>query len=190
MLCLFYHNEKNFQEEKKWVNMLSERSQTQKPHTLQLHLYEILKKENPQWQKAERLLGVKKWSEVKSLSRVRLFATPWTVAYQAPLSMGFSRQQYWSGSPFPSPGYLPDPGIKSRSPALQTDALPSEPSGKSWEWKGEMQRNMKEIVGVMEMLYILTVKVIQLMSKRIKPYILTLIWWIWLHVTYTSTKFI
>ena len=49
---------------------------------------------------------------MKSLSHVRLFATPWTVAYQAPLSMGFSRQEYWSGVPFPSPGDLPDPGIK------------------------------------------------------------------------------
>ena len=52
------------------------------------------------------------------LSRVRPFATPWTVAYQAPLSMGFSRQEYWSGLPFPSPGDLPDPGIKPGSPAL------------------------------------------------------------------------
>ena len=66
-------------------------------------------------------------SEVKLLSRVRLFATPWTVAYQAPWSMGFSRQEYWSGLPFPSPGDLPNPGIKPGSPALQTDALPSEP---------------------------------------------------------------
>ena len=56
--------------------------------------------------------------------------TPWTVAYQAPRSMGFSRQEYWSGLPFPSSGDLPDPGIKPRSPALQTDALPSEPPGK------------------------------------------------------------
>ena len=62
-------------------------------------------------------------------SYVRLFATPWTVAYQAPLSMGFSRQEYWSGLPFPSPGGLPDSGIEPGSPALQTDALPSEPSG-------------------------------------------------------------
>ena len=69
-------------------------------------------------------------SLVKSLSRVRLFATSWTVAYQAPWSMGFSRQEYWSGLPFPSPGYLPNPGIKPGSPALQTDALPSEPLGK------------------------------------------------------------
>ena len=63
---------------------------------------------------------------VKLLSRVRLFAIPWTVAYQAPLSMEFSRKEYWSGLPFPSPGGLPDPGIEPRSPALQADALPSE----------------------------------------------------------------
>ena len=59
--------------------------------------------------------------KVKSLSRVRLFAIPWTVVYQASLSMGFSRQEYWSGLPFPSPGDLPDPGIEPRSPALQVD---------------------------------------------------------------------
>jgi len=59
--------------------------------------------------------------------------TPWTVAYEAPLAMGFSRQKYWSGLPFPSPGDLPNPGIKPRSPALQVDALPSEPSGKPRE---------------------------------------------------------
>ena len=67
----------------------------------------------------------------KSLSRVRLFGTIWTVAYLAPLSMGFPRQEYWSGLPFPSPGDLPDPGIEPRSPALQADTLPSEPPGKS-----------------------------------------------------------
>ena len=55
---------------------------------------------------------------VESLSLVRLFATPWTAAYQAPLSMQFSRQEYWSGLPFPSPGDLPDPGIEPGSPAL------------------------------------------------------------------------
>ena len=65
--------------------------------------------------------------KVKSLSCVRLLATPWTVAYQAPLSMGFSRQEYWSGLPFPSPGDLPDPGIEPRFPALQGDSLLSEP---------------------------------------------------------------
>ena len=68
--------------------------------------------------------------KVKSLSRVRLFVTPWTVAYQAPPSMGFSRQEYWSGLPFPSPGDLPDPGIEPWSPAFQADTLTSEPPGK------------------------------------------------------------
>ena len=69
-------------------------------------------------------------NEVKSLSPVRLFVTPWTVAYQAPSSMGFSRQGYWSGLPFPSPGDLPNQGIEPGSPTLQADALPSEPPGK------------------------------------------------------------
>ena len=68
--------------------------------------------------------------KVRLLSCVRLFATPWKVAYQAPPSMGFSRQEYWSGLPFPSPGDLPYPGNKPGSPALQTDALTSEPPGK------------------------------------------------------------
>ena len=64
--------------------------------------------------------------KVKSLSRVQLFVTPWTVAYQAPPSMGFSKQEHWSGLPFPSPGDLPDPGIEPRSPALEADALTSD----------------------------------------------------------------
>ena len=67
---------------------------------------------------------------VESLSGVQLFATLWTVARQAPLSMGFSRQEYWSGLPFPSPGDLPDPGIEPGSPTLQADYLPSGPPGK------------------------------------------------------------
>ena len=57
--------------------------------------------------------------KVKSLSRIRLFATLWTVAHQSPPSMGFSRQEYWSGLPFPSPGDLPDPGIEPSSPTLE-----------------------------------------------------------------------
>ena len=65
----------------------------------------------------------------KSLSHVQLFSTPWTIARQAPLSMGFSRQEYWSGLPFPSPWDLPDPGIEPESPARQADPLPSEPPG-------------------------------------------------------------
>ena len=68
--------------------------------------------------------------KVKSLSRVQLFAAPWTVAYQAPPSMDFSRQEYWTGLPFPSPGDLPDPGIEPRSSAFQADNLTSEPPGK------------------------------------------------------------
>ena len=68
--------------------------------------------------------------KVKSLSHVRLFETPWGVAHQAPLSMGFSRQEYWSGLPFPSAGDLPDPGIEPQSPELQADVLPSKPPGK------------------------------------------------------------
>ena len=67
---------------------------------------------------------------MKLLSRVQLLKTPWTLAWQTPLSMGFSRQEYWSGLPFPSPGDLPDPGIEPRSPPLEADALTSEPPGK------------------------------------------------------------
>ena len=74
--------------------------------------------------------------KAKSLSRVWLFATPWTVACQALQSMGFSRQEYWSGLPFPSPGNLPDPGTEPRSPTLQADALPSEPPGKPYNVPG------------------------------------------------------
>ena len=69
-------------------------------------------------------------TKVKSFSRVRLFATPWTVAYQAPPAMEFSKQEYWSGLPFPSPEDLPNPEIKPGSPALQAEALLSEPTGK------------------------------------------------------------
>ena len=64
------------------------------------------------------------------LSRVQLCATLWIVAYQSPPFMEFSRQEYWSGLPFPTLGDLPDPGIKPRSPALQADALSSELPGK------------------------------------------------------------
>ena len=77
--------------------------------------------------------------KVKLLSCVRLFATPWTVAHQAPPSIEFSRQEYWSGLPFPSPGDLPAPGIEPRSPTLRADALPSEPPGNPRrEEKGEL----------------------------------------------------
>ena len=76
-------------------------------------------------------------------------ATPWTVIHQAPLSMGFSKQEYWSGSPFPSPGDLPDPGIEHRLPALQVDSLPSEPPGKpmnscNWQEFQSPDENLKK----------------------------------------------
>ena len=69
------------------------------------------------------------FGEVKLISRVQLFATLWAVVRQAPPSTGFSRPEYWSGLPFPSPGDLPDPGIEPGSPTLQADSLPSEPQG-------------------------------------------------------------
>ena len=78
-----------------------------------------------QWERHRGLSSTE--SEIVSCCCVQLFVTPWTVNHQAPLSMEFSRQEYWSGLPFPSPGVLPDPGIKPRSPVLQADPLPSEP---------------------------------------------------------------
>ena len=86
----------------------------------------LVENTNLEIQKAQQRIFIVKFLtqkkvKVKSLSRVRLFATPWTVAHQAPLSMGFSRQEYWSGLPFPSPGDIPDPGIEPRSPVLQAD---------------------------------------------------------------------
>ena len=72
--------------------------------------------------------------KVKSLSHVWLFVTPCTVACQASPSTGFSRQEYWSGLPFPSPGELPNPGIESGSPTLQVDSLLYEPPGNPYEY--------------------------------------------------------
>ena len=66
------------------------------------------------------------------LSHVRLFATPWTAAHQVPLSMGFPRQEYWSGLPFPPPRDLPDSGFKPMSPALTGTFFTTEPPGKPW----------------------------------------------------------
>ena len=73
--------------------------------------------------------------------------TPWTVAHQAPLFMGFPRQEYWNGLPFPSPGDLPNSGIEPRSPALQTDTLPSEAPGKPYTAK-ETKNKQKAIYGM------------------------------------------
>ena len=75
--------------------------------------------------------------ECDLLFRVRLFASPWTVAHQAPLSMGFSRREYWNGLPFPSPGHLPDPGIEPASSALAGGFFTAETPGKPW-WEREV----------------------------------------------------
>ena len=83
------------------------------------------------------------------LSRVRLFATPWTVAREAPLSMGFSRQEFWNGLPLPPPGDLPYPGIEPVSPAWQANSLPSEPPGKPREVPG-LQTSTDSKVGSRE----------------------------------------
>ena len=93
--------------------------------------YKIEKGVRQGWMLSPVLFNSQVEWKVESLSRVRLFATPWTVAHQAPLSMGFSKQEYWSGLPFPSLGNLPNPGIEPRSPVLQADALPSELPRKS-----------------------------------------------------------
>ena len=77
---------------------------------------------------------------LRCFSSVQLFATPWTVACQASLSMGFSRQEYWSGLPFPSPGALPDPGMEStflKSPALGTAFFTTASSGKPEAFRGD-----------------------------------------------------
>ena len=96
-----------------WVTRKNRKGNTGRQLTRWMTTWQLVKSEN-----------------VSRSSHVLLFATPWTVARQDPLSMGFSRQEYWSRLPFASPGDLPHPGIKPRSPALQADSLPSEPPGK------------------------------------------------------------
>ena len=93
------------------------------------------------------------------LSHVWLFATPWTVAPQAPLPMWFSRQEYWNGLPFPSLGDIPNPSIKPRSSALQADSLPSEPQGENWVLKN----------GCLQIMVLETTLESPLDSKEIKP---------------------
>jgi len=95
-----------------------------------------------------------KWSEVKLLGCVRLFANPWTVAHRAPLSIEFSRQVDWSGLPFLPPGDIPNPGIEPRSPALQSDTLLSEPPGKPIDILTIIQINLlSKNLGALEMSY-------------------------------------
>ena len=86
---------------------------------------------------------LKSSERVKLLSHVWLFATPWTIALQTPLFMEFSKQEYWSGVPFPSTGDIPDPGIEPESPALQADSLPSEPPGTPL-WPGKLDYKRQE----------------------------------------------
>ena len=90
------------------------------------------------------LMAESERKKVKLLSLVQLFVTPWTVACQAPLSMGFSRQEYWSGLQFPSPGDLPNPEIEPGSPALQADTLSSEPLAESEEELKGLLMKVKE----------------------------------------------
>ena len=120
-----------------WVLGLRKTTRVVKPSGIPLvhrHLLSVLSpRMRPRFCVLFLCLAVFKESErkkVKSCSRVWLFVTPWTVAYQAPPSIRFSRQEYWSGLPFPSPGNLPDPEIEPRSPALEAEALTSEPPGK------------------------------------------------------------
>ena len=87
---------------------------------------------------------------MKSLSRVQLFATPQTLACQAPQSMEFSRQGYWSGLPFLSPGDLPNPGIEPRSPTLQADSLPSGNTQKNYTKKDHEPDNQDGVITHLE----------------------------------------
>ena len=82
---------------------------------------------------------------MKSLSHVQLFGVPWVVACQAPSSMGFSRQEYWSSLPFPLSGDLPSPGIKPRSPELQADSSPSELPGKPYKPTYKTKKRLTDI---------------------------------------------
>ena len=77
--------------------------------------------------------NLEKWYALSSFSRVQCFVTLWTVARQAPLSMGFSRQEYWSGLPFPPPGDLPEPGIKPASPKSPALAGGFFTTGATWK---------------------------------------------------------
>ena len=95
-----------------------------------------------EWRKTKHKMKVK----VKSLSHVQLFATPWTVAHQAPLSMGISRQEYCSGLPFPSSGTLPNPRIEPTSPALGGGFFTAEPSGKPGIKKPTLKARQKDMV--------------------------------------------
>ena len=99
------------------------------PSTPVSMIFFIIRHAGPVELNTQEVVGDSEKSKSYWLSLVQLFATPWTVAHQAPLSLGFSKQEYWSGLPFLSPGDLLDPGIEPRSPALQADSLLYEPPG-------------------------------------------------------------
>ena len=96
------------------------------------------------------------------ISHIWLFVNPWTVAHQAPLSMGLSRQEDWSGLPFPSPGDLPDPGIQPRSIALQADSLPTQLPGKSMETSHDLWSTIKLRWEAITMLVLHTAPIVSL----------------------------
>ena len=92
--------------------------------------------------------------KVKSFSHVRLCVTPWTVAYQAPLSIGFSRQEYWSGLPFPSPGDLPNPGIEPRSTALQAECFTVRATGEYFHYMNMSQKEYPVVRGTFSIYFL------------------------------------
>ena len=93
---------------------------------------EVISKLQENWHRLKEKIC--KWSRLFSrFSCIQVFAIPWTVARQAPLPMGFSKQEHWRGEPFPSPGDLPNPGIKPQFLAMQVDSLPSEWPLKPWQ---------------------------------------------------------
>ena len=103
---------------------------------------------------------------------VQLFAVPWTAAFQAPLSMGFFKQEYWSELPCPPPGDLPNPGIEPKSPTVQVDSLLSEPQGKPPKKQNTEEKSLNELANYFSLLWsykpfylsIFTVAVAQLLS--------------------------
>ena len=125
MVCVGFMSE--LRSYKREYNLQNQELERQHDYT-NMYLLKTMSWADMQKSKRPRENKSEKWKW--SCSVLRLFVTPWNVAYQAPLSMGFSRQEYWSGLPFPSSGDLPNPGIELWYPALQADALPSEPPGK------------------------------------------------------------
>ena len=142
-----------------------------KSHSACFQLHDFLQKQNckdrEQISNLQRLCRreglTTKWKKVKLLSHVQFLVTLWTVTHQAPLSMGFSRQEYWSGFPFPPLRDFPDPGIKLRCPTLQADCLPSEPPGNPLTIKG-----MREFWVVMKLFHISVTGVVVKMFQFVK----------------------